>query len=617
MTTFAELGLAEPVLRALAERDYTTPTPIQIDALPVALAKRDLIACAQTGSGKTAVFALPWLHHRHNDLQRNGGASGRQPEALVLVPTRELAIQVADAFAAYGKHVRFRVTAVYGGVGYGPQTTALTRGVDVLVATPGRLIDHLERGNVRLDGVKYLVLDEADRMLDLGFLPQVRRVLEDGRVPKAGRQTLLFSATMPPQIAALAKDYLHNPERVEVDAPNTAVDRIEQRLYPVAQDQKPELLARLLRDEEVEAAIVFCRTRRRADKLSKALSQAGLTNAAIHSDVAQNKREQILDAFRSGKLRLMIATDVASRGLDIPHLSHVINLDVPTMAEDYVHRIGRTGRAGRDGIAMTLYSHTDEALWQAVEALTGLKLAPITVPDFDYMIDDSEPLLTRRQQADRNRVARAAGQGVPRARGERSRQPAGRAPAASVNGRSTSPSATPARAAAPAGQTQPSRAGGRADGPARSGDGRRVDSGGRTDAGGRGRDGRRTDNGVRGGDARRSDTGVRGGDGRRPDAAPRTGNGNGVSRREPAAAFGGRPAPRQDDRRSNEPRRDDRRPAEPRRAAPAEVGSRPVPPDRQARGVVNIGIEPRRRMTPEERAALLASDGPTRRDDDR
>ncbi|MBK6770065.1 MAG: DEAD/DEAH box helicase [Ardenticatenales bacterium] len=599
MTTFAELGLAEPVLRALAERDYTTPTPIQIDAIPVALDKRDLIACAQTGSGKTAVFALPWLHHRYNDLQRNAGSQGRQPEALVLVPTRELAIQVADAFAAYGKHVRFRVTAVYGGVGYGPQTTALTRGVDVLVATPGRLIDHLERGNVRLDGVKYLVLDEADRMLDLGFLPQVRRVLEDGRVPKAGRQTLLFSATMPPQIAALAKDYLHNPERVEVDAPNTAVDRIEQRLYPVAQDQKPELLARLLRDEEVEAALVFCRTRRRADKLSKALNQAGLTNAAIHSDVAQNKREQILDAFRSGKLRLMIATDVASRGLDIPHLSHVINLDVPTMAEDYVHRIGRTGRAGREGIAMTLYSHTDEALWQAVEALTGLKLPPIKVPDFDYMVDDSEPLLTRRQQADRNRVARAAGQGAPRARGERTRQPAGRAPVAgtpvarSNGGRSTSQA--PARAAAPVGGGQPSRDGRRSDGPARNGDGRRSDSGGR------------------------ADNGSRGSDGRRAVGAPRTGagNGNGVSRREPAAAFGGRPAPRQDDRRTSEPRRDDRRPTEPRRVAPADGGGRPVPPDRQARGVVNIGIEPRRRMTPEERAALLASDGPTRRDSDR
>ncbi len=634
MTTFDSLGLAEPLLRALREREYSTPTDIQSGAIPIALRGQDVIACAQTGSGKTAVFALPWLQRR---IER--GAGGRQPDALVLVPTRELAIQVAAAFQSYGQHVRFRVAAIYGGVGFQQQTDALRRGVDVLVATPGRLIDHLERGNVRLDGVTYLVLDEADRMLDLGFLPQVRRVLEDGRVPKAGRQTLLFSATMPPQIAALAADYLHDAERVEAHAPMTMVERIEQRFYPVAQDQKPDLLARLLRDEDVEAAIIFCRTRRRADKLSKALNQHGLKNAAIHSDVAQNKREQILGAFRKGELHILVATDVASRGLDIPHLSHVVNLDVPTMAEDYVHRIGRTGRAGRDGVAMTLYSNTDEALWQAVEALTGQTLPPTRLPDFDYLIDDSEPLLTRRQQADRNRAARAAGGATGgRSRGERGRnRPAAeRSPAPAAGRGSDAGRREPALADRAA---RPSRDGGLAE-PRPSG-GRR-DGGNRADAAPRAGGERRGD-----GQVRRRDGAERPGDGRRADGGAR--NGNGISRREPAAASADR-AParrddrrpseprrddrrqgdaRRDDRRASEPRRDDRRPGDARRddrrtgdarrderrsEAPPAPGQRPVPPDRLARGVVNIGIEPRRRMTPEERAALLALDGPTRSD---
>jgi len=398
MTTFDALGLAEPLMRALRALDHHTPTEIQAAALPIALGGHDLIACARTGSGKTAVFALPWL-------QRAAGTSSRSrhPEALVLVPTRELAIQVADAFRAYGRHVHCRVGTVYGGIGYGAQLQALARGLDVLVATPGRLLDHLERNTVRLDGVRYLVLDEADRMLDLGFLPQVRRVLEEGRVPRTGRQTLLFSATMPEQIARLAADTLDNPRRVEAHAPMTTHAQIQQRIYPVAQDQKAELLAHLLATEPVESALVFARTRHRANKLSKALTHAGLANAALHSDVPQKKREHILGQFRGGGLRLLVATDVASRGLDIPHISHVVNYDVPTAAEDYVHRIGRTGRAGRSGIAITLYSQTDEVLWQAVEKLTGESLAPVRVPGFPYVTDDSEPLLTRRQRAERSR----------------------------------------------------------------------------------------------------------------------------------------------------------------------------------------------------------------------
>jgi ATP-dependent RNA helicase RhlE len=419
MKPFEAFGMDAAINRALADLMYTTPTPIQSRALPVALAGHDLIACAQTGSGKTAVFALPFLQ-RLATTRRDQPRRRSSPRGLVLVPTRELAIQVSAAFRRYGQHLHVNTAAAYGGVGYGAQVSALRGGVDIVVATPGRLLDLLARGDVRLDQVQYLVIDEADRMLDLGFLPQVRRVMTDGRIPAQGRQTLLFSATMPQQIAALAQDYLTAPKRVEAQAPNSAVSTIEQRLYPVAPTQKGALLAHLLRSETVESAIVFVRTRRRADGLSRLLNRAGVRNEAIHGDVSQNQRERTLAAFRQGRLRVLVATDVASRGLDIPHLSHVVNYDVPNLAEDYVHRIGRTGRAGRAGLAITLYSRTDEALWQAVEKLSATKLEPMRAEGFAYEPDTSTPELTRRQRAEAvaaaapKRVMRPAG-GSPKA----------------------------------------------------------------------------------------------------------------------------------------------------------------------------------------------------------
>jgi ATP-dependent RNA helicase RhlE len=321
----------------------------------------------------------------------------------VLVPTRELAIQVDAAIRGYGRHMRVRSAAVYGGVGYRDQLQALSRGLDVLVATPGRLLDLIERGSAKLSGVQYLVLDEADRMLDLGFMPQVRRVLEQGRIPSEGRQTLLFSATMPPQIAQLARDYLNRPTRIDVEATHENAANIEQRLYPVSQSQKAELLVRIVHAEKVDSALIFARTRRRADSLSRTLTRAGLRSEAIHSDVPQKRREQTLSAFRQGRIPFLVATDVASRGLDIPALSHVINHDVPDAAEDYVHRIGRTGRAGRSGVAITLYSRSDEVLWGAVERLTASTLEPTRLAGFRYEADTSEPVLTRRQRAAQQR----------------------------------------------------------------------------------------------------------------------------------------------------------------------------------------------------------------------
>jgi ATP-dependent RNA helicase RhlE len=427
MDSFDALGLGAPLKRALAGLNYTAPTPIQARALPVAISGRDLIACAQTGSGKTAVFALPFLQRLIHSGHVNTGKGARPVRCLVLVPTRELAIQVEGSFRAYGKHLPFRSAAVYGGVGYGAQLAALRGGVDVLVATPGRLIDHLERRAIRLDTVEYLVLDEADRMLDMGFLPQVRRVIAEGRVPAHGRQTLLFSATMPPQIAQLARDLLKDPVRVEAHTPMSAVSSIEQRLYPVAPTQKAELLTHLMGDESVESAIIFARTRRRADSLSRVLNRAGLKNETYHSGVPQNRRQSALLDFRRGRIKFLVATDVAARGLDVPHLSHVVNHDVPDVAEDYVHRIGRTGRAGRSGVAITLYSHADEALWQAVEKLTAIALDPTHLGGFRYIPDTSRPEMTRRQREERARAERMSA-GSSRASGPSS-QPTAREPA--------------------------------------------------------------------------------------------------------------------------------------------------------------------------------------------
>ena len=348
MTTFADLGLAEPFLKALVAQGYEAPTPIQEQAIPPLLAGRDVLGLAQTGTGKTAAFALPMLTHLSAEPRRR--PQPRAPRALVLTPTRELAIQVAESFVTLGQGGGFRVTAIFGGVGQNPQVAALMRGLDVLVATPGRLLDLMNQGHVDLRQVEILVLDEADRMLDMGFVRDVRKIV--AQVP-AKRRTLLFSATLPDSVAELAAGLLTNPVRVAVTPPSTTVERVDQRVLFVDRADKPELLRELFRDGGLAKAIVFTRTKHGANKVAERLAKAGIAAEAIHGNKSQNARQRALDAFKAGRVRALVATDIAARGLDVEAVSHVINFELPDEPEAYVHRIGRTARAGRDGVALS------------------------------------------------------------------------------------------------------------------------------------------------------------------------------------------------------------------------------------------------------------------------
>ena len=349
---FSEFGLAETLQRALAARKHTIPTPIQAQAIPEVLAGRDLIAIAQTGTGKTAAFALPILH-------RLAGAKttvrARAPRALVLAPTRELAIQIADEFRAYGARLQLRLAVVYGGVGQKPQVDALARGTDILVATPGRLLDLMGQRRVSLDRIEHLVLDEADRMLDMGFIRDVRRIL--AALP-AARQSLLFSATMPRDVARLASDFLRDPVRVAVTPQATPVERIRQSVFHVPAGDKQRLLAEILDDPALSRVLVFARTKHRANRVATQLEKGGVAADAIHGNKSHGARQRALERFRRGEARVLVATDIAARGIDIEDISHVINFELPNTPESYVHRIGRTARAGADGIA---YSFCDAA----------------------------------------------------------------------------------------------------------------------------------------------------------------------------------------------------------------------------------------------------------------
>lgn len=378
MLQFDRFGFSPNLMKALAEAGYKTPTPIQAQAIPLALQGDDILGCAQTGTGKTAAFALPILH-RFSE-------TGRKPRALILAPTRELASQIEASFAAYGKHLPTRVCALYGGVPLKGQIARLRKGIDTLVATPGRLMDHVERHTVDLSGIEVLVLDEADRMLDMGFEPQVRAIA--GALP-ANRQTMLFSATVPSAIESLVRRYLRTPKRVEVERSGTTVDTIDQRVHLVAPEQKTTLLARVLQDEKPTSTLIFTRTKRGADRLTQTLRSQGFKAEAMHGDLAQNRREQIIRSFRSQHIHVLVATDVAARGLDIPHISHVINYDVPEEAEAYVHRIGRTARAQRTGVAITLASARDQAALASIERLVGQSIPRHTLPGFDYQHDTS------------------------------------------------------------------------------------------------------------------------------------------------------------------------------------------------------------------------------------
>jgi ATP-dependent RNA helicase RhlE len=376
--TFESLGLAPALLRALSENNYTTPTPIQAEAIPLVLAGHDVLGGAQTGTGKTAAFGLPLLQRLAEGAPAGNGP--RKPRALILTPTRELAVQVTESLRAYGKHLRLNVTAIYGGAGMQPQIEQLRRGVDVLVACPGRLLDHMERGTAKLDAVEVLVLDEADRMLDMGFLPAMKRIL--GRLPKS-RQTLLFSATFESQIKQLALEFMHEPRQVQIAAQNMIVDTISHRAHPVDGSRKRDLLIQILSTRHTEQVLVFGKTKHGCNRLAEQLEQAGLKAVAIHGNKSQAARQRALNEFKSGKARVLVATDVAARGLDIPNLPLVINHDLPMVAEDYVHRIGRTGRNGASGEALSLVSSDEAGLLRQIQRMLKADIAMETVAGFE------------------------------------------------------------------------------------------------------------------------------------------------------------------------------------------------------------------------------------------
>jgi len=346
--SFENLNLIEPILRALKTEGYTTPTPIQEQSIPIILRHQDLLGCAQTGTGKTAAFAIPILQLLYQDRLQH--KEQKTIKALILTPTRELAIQIDESFAAYGKHTGLKHLVIFGGVSQNPQTEALRRGVDILVATPGRLLDLMNQKYVHLDHIKMLVLDEADRMLDMGFVHDVKKII--AKVP-AKRQTLFFSATMPNEIQQLANTILTKPEKVEVTPVSSTAETIQQELFYVEKNDKRSLLAHILKDKNIKTALVFTRTKHGADKVVKDLIRVGITAEAIHGNKSQNARQRALSNFKNRTTRVLIATDIAARGIDIDELTHVINYELPNIPETYVHRIGRTGRAGASGIAMS------------------------------------------------------------------------------------------------------------------------------------------------------------------------------------------------------------------------------------------------------------------------
>ena len=381
LASFDDLGLLPELLTAVKEAGYTSPTPIQQQAIPPALKGRDLIGLAQTGTGKTAGFTLPILHRLLEEGFGSIKPGAHRVRVLVLTPTRELCVQVEESFRKYGKHTDLRVAAIYGGVGVEPQTKELRRGVDVIVATPGRLLDHMERQNVVFDDLEVMVLDEADRMLDMGFAPQLNKIVAD--VPRF-RQTLLFSATMPPEVEALARKYLRKPLVIQVGRRSSAASTVTHAVYPVPQNKKSDLLAKLLSDMKTGSILIFSRTKHGADRVVRHLQSHDIAATAMHADKSQGERTRALEDFKSGKVRVLVATDIAQRGLDVTGISHVINYDVPQQPEDYVHRIGRTGRAATTGDAYTFMAPDEIAMVRSIERVIGEPIPRISVPGYDF-----------------------------------------------------------------------------------------------------------------------------------------------------------------------------------------------------------------------------------------
>ncbi|WP_029905085.1 DEAD/DEAH box helicase [Prevotella sp. 10(H)] len=370
--TFKELNISEPILKALLKKEYSSPTPIQEQAIPVALNGRDLLGIAQTGTGKTAAFAIPIIQQLD---QSQPQGKQRNIQALILTPTRELAIQIDECFSDYSRYTNLRHTVIFGGVNQNPQVEKLKRGTDILIATPGRLLDLIKQKHINLNHIRHFVLDEADRMLDMGFIHDIKRLLPI--LPKQ-KQTLFFSATMPQAIASLSKSILKNPARVEVAPVSSVVDTIEQCLYFVEKPDKSQLLIDILGKDKRKSVLVFSRTKHGADKIARVLNKRGIGCEALHGNKTQGARQRALTNFKSGKTRVIIATDIAARGIDIINLELVINYDLPDVAETYVHRIGRTGRAGNTGTALTFCSHEEYEMVRDIQKLTGKKLPVIT-----------------------------------------------------------------------------------------------------------------------------------------------------------------------------------------------------------------------------------------------
>src|SRR5882672_5853674 len=399
LNSFNEFGLTEPILRALAQENYVTPTPIQAQTIAPALSGRDIVGIAQTGTGKTAAFALPILHQLAAKPQRPERKSCR---VLVLSPTRELSSQILDSFNAYGRHLGVNNTLAIGGVPMGRQVRALMNGVDVLVATPGRLLDLVQSNALRLNQVGFLVLDEADRMLDMGFIHDIRRIV--AKLPTE-RQTLFFSATMPQEIAQLAQQMLRDPARVAVTPPASTVELVEQRVIHVDRAAKPTVLADVLKAETIDRALVFTRTKHGADRVVRGLAKAGISAEAIHGNKSQGQRERVLAAFRKGDVRTLVATDIAARGIDVDGISHVVNYDLPNVAETYVHRIGRTARAGASGVAISLCDSDETAFLRDIE-----KLIRTVIPATDRRTGSPRPIHAQPEGA-RNRPRQSNGRG--------------------------------------------------------------------------------------------------------------------------------------------------------------------------------------------------------------
>lgn len=377
---FEGLGLHANLVKAIREMGYTRPSPIQAEAIPLALTGRDLIGTAQTGTGKTASFLLPMLHRMMLSPESGKGGGTR---GLVLAPTRELAVQAEGHLQKLGKYTGIRSAAVYGGTGMEPQRRALRSGVEVIIATPGRFLDHIKRGNTRLDQVKFLVLDEADRMLDMGFLPDIQKIL--AALPRK-RQTMLFSATMPSEIVRLAGEILNEPATIQVGGTSHAAAGIRHAAYPVPQHLKIDLLLTLLRDTLMVSVLVFIRTKHGADRLTQKLTRAGFSAGALHSNRTQEQRLRTLESFRKGQIQILVATDIASRGIDVSNISHVINFDIPNTPDVYIHRVGRTGRAEAVGDAFTLVSPDEEKTLRLIEKSLGPAIPRVKLPDFDYRL---------------------------------------------------------------------------------------------------------------------------------------------------------------------------------------------------------------------------------------